>query len=141
MSPERFKNLLGLVGPLITKCGRAREAITASERLTIALRYLASGDSQQSLALNFHVGRTTVCNIIRETCEAIWSALSDGYLKALQNQEDWIQISQNFYKEWDFPNCLGPLDSKHIAIECPGYSGGSEYFNYKGFFSIVLMAM
>ena len=140
MSPERFENLLQLVAPLITKCGRGREPITPSERLTITLRYLASGESQQSLAFSFRVGRTTVCNIIKETCHAIWCALSETYLKPPQNQQDWKNIGHEFFKEWGFPNCLGALDGKHIAIECPGYSG-SEYFNYKGFFSIVLMAM
>ena len=140
MSPERFENLLRLVAPHITKSYRGREPISASERLTITLRYLASGESQQSLSFNFRVGRTTVNSIIRETCKAIWWALSDLYLKAPQNQQDWKKISQGFFEEWDFPNCLGALDGKHIAIECPGYSG-SEYFNYKGFFSIVLMAM
>ena len=144
MSPERFENLLQLVAPLIAKCGRGREPITPSERLTIPLRYLAIGESQKSLAFSFRVGRTTVCNIFnKETCHEIWRALSDTYLNPpppLQNQQDWKNIGHEFFKEWDFHNCLGVLNGKHIAIEFPGYSG-SEYFNYKGFFSIVLTAM
>ena len=129
MSPERFENLLLLVSPRLTKSCRGREPISASERLMITLRYLASGKSQQSLSFNFRVGRTIVNSIIRETCKSIWCALSDLYLKAPQNQQDWKKIGQGFFKEWDFPNCLGALDGKHIAIECPGYSG-SEYFNF-----------
>ena len=62
------------------------------------------------------------------------------YLKAPQNKEDWTKIGQEFSKECDFPNCLGAYDGKHIAIEYLCYSG-SEYFSYKAFFSIVLMAM
>lgn len=141
MSPERFENLLQLVGPYIAKktC-RSRQAITPAERLTITLRYLASGDSQQSQSFNFRVGRTTACNIIRDTCKGIWLALHKIYLKPPTTQEDWKKIANDFFAEWDFPNCLGALDGKHVAIECPGHSG-SEYHNYKGFFSIVLMAM
>ena len=121
------------VGPLIAKkkC-QSRIPISPGERLVITLRYLATGDSQQSQAFNFRVARATVCKIIYETCNAIWDALSEPFLKAPASSREWKQIANGFGTEWNFPTCLGALDGKHIAMECPK-NGGSNYYNYKGF--------
>lgn len=48
--------------------------------------------------------------------------------------------TDQFYQRWDFPNCAGAIDGKHIRIVCPGKTG-SLFFNYKGYFSIVLLAV
>lgn len=141
MSPERFQHLLGLVEPLITKkpC-RSREVITPHERLMVTLRYLAEGEAQQSQAFNFRMGKATVSNIVRETCDAIWTALHSTYLKTPNSPEEWKKIADCFEEEWNFPHCLGAIDGKHIMIECPK-NAGSAYYNYKNFHSIVLLAI
>ncbi|KMQ83974.1 nuclease harbi1-like protein [Lasius niger] len=41
---------------------------------------------------------------------------------------------------WQFPNCIGALDGKHIVMQKPAHSGSISY-NYKQTFSIVLMVM
>ena len=141
MSPERLEHLVCLVGPYIAKkfC-RSREPISPSERIVITLRYLGTGDSQQSQSFNFLVGRSTVCMIIQETCDGIWDALHETYLRAPETTEEWKRISREFETEWNFPHCLGALAGKHIAIECPN-NEGSNYYNYKGFQSLGLMAV
>lgn len=55
-------------------------------------------------------------------------------------EEEWKEIAKDFYDKWQFPNCIGALDGKHVAIRCPSRSG-SLNFNYKKTFSVVLMAL
>lgn len=54
------------------------------------------------------------------------------------DQSSWKKVSDGFFDKWQFPNCLGAIDGVHIRIKAPPRSG-SEFFNYKGFFSIVLL--
>lgn len=54
--------------------------------------------------------------------------------------DEWMDVAEGFRTRYDFGNCVGALDGKHIAIEKPEHTG-SLYFNYKGFYSIVLLAL
>ena len=140
MTPQRFEHLLSLVAPLISKTStKLRSPISVAERLTLTLRYLATGDSQQSQSFNFRVGRSTVSGIIRETCDAIWTQLHDTYLPTPKTPQEWKRVSEQFSNLWNFPHCIGAGDGKHVVIDCSTNSG-SNFFNYKGTFSIILLA-
>ena len=78
MSPGHFKHLLSLVGPSIKKADtNFRKAIEPAQCLAQTLRFLASGDSQQSLALSFRISASTVSRIINDSSATIWEKLSE----------------------------------------------------------------
>ena len=140
MSLGRFEHLLSLVGPSIKKTdSNFRKAIEPAQPLALTLRFLASGDSQQSLTFSFRISASTVSRIINETSTAIWKKLSE-YTRPPKSEIEWLRIADEFKNTWNLEHCIGAIDGKHICIENPPNSG-SLYFNYKGFYSIVLLAI
>ena len=101
---------------------------------------LATGDSQQSLSFSFRMGKTTVSNIVTETSNAVYHVLKEKYLLAPQTKEEWLKISLEFEENWNMPWTIGCIDGKRIRIVCPKLTR-TQYYNHKGFFSIVLMAV
>jgi hypothetical protein len=51
-----------------------------------------------------------------------------------------ICTGQQFERKWNFPNCLGAVNGKHMNIT-PPQGNGSYFWNYKSFNSLVLMAI
>ena len=102
-------------------------------------RFLATGDSYQTIAFSYRCGKSTVAGIVPETCAALWEALVDEFMPE-PSTEQWRQIASKFAEKWQFPNCVGAIDGKHVILQKPAMSG-SLYFNYKKTFSIVLMAV
>jgi len=85
------------------------------------------------------MGRTTISQIVKKTCIQLWNVLQPIEMPT-PTITKWIEISNVFFEKTNFPNCIGAVDGKHIRIVSPQHSG-TNYFCYKKFFSIVLMAV
>ncbi|KAG5876832.1 hypothetical protein JTB14_014161 [Gonioctena quinquepunctata] len=60
--------------------------------------------------------------------------------KVPKNEKEWDDVAKRYYYKWNYPNCIVALDGKHVVLQAPANSG-SLYYNYKGSFRIVLMAL
>nr|CAI5867877.1 unnamed protein product [Callosobruchus analis] len=54
--------------------------------------------------------------------------------------EQWQKIEEGFRTKWNYPNCVGAIGGKHVVFEKPPNTG-SQFYNYKKEFSIVLLAL
>ncbi|KAK4314364.1 hypothetical protein Pmani_006866 [Petrolisthes manimaculis] len=130
-----------MIQPSICKTDtRMTKAVTPQERLAITLRYLATGETQTSLSYQFRVSQNLISLIIPETCSAIYEALQPIYMRIPRSQEEWRKVSQDFHNLWNYPLCLGALDGKRVLLQKPAHSG-SHYYDYKGNFSTIIMAL
>ena len=82
----------------------------------------------------------TICKFVPQICKAILKEFQQEYLVCPTDSEDWKKIEERFRHRWNVPHAVGALDGKHIGIKKPRKSG-SEYFNYKSYFSLVLLAL
>ncbi|XP_052864342.1 uncharacterized protein LOC128270952 [Anopheles cruzii] len=140
MSRNSFEALYNLVKNRIRRqTTNRREAIDPRERLAVCLRYLATGDSFQTIAISFRMGISTVTGIVGQVCEQIWNVLQPVAMPA-PTRHTWETTAADFYNLWGFPNCVGSIDGKHVKVICPSNTG-SAYYCHKGFFSVVLLAI
>ena len=85
------------------------------------------------------MGISTIQRVILSTCKSIWEALVDEVLP-FPMKEAWLHSAAQFERRWNLPNCIGALDGKHVVLTQPANSG-SQFYNYKGSFSMNLMAI
>ena len=117
-----------------------RKPLEVDLKLAVTLRHLSTGESYTSLQCQWRVGRTTICKFVPQICKAILKEFQQECLVWPTNPEDWKKIEERLRHRWNVPYTVGALDGKHIAIKKLKKSG-SEYFNYKVYFSMVLLAL
>ncbi|XP_052741869.1 uncharacterized protein LOC128198809 [Bicyclus anynana] len=135
-----FYELHNLIKPHIFKQDtNYRRSICTQERLAVCLKYLATGSKFSQIAENFRIGKSTVPRIIEDVCDALWTVLQPLVMPEL-NENDWKKISKQFEEIWQFKNCVGAIDGKHVYMFAPPKSG-SLYYCYKHRFSTVMMCV
>jgi len=77
---------------------------------------LASGDERRSLAYNYRIGYDTVTKIFNETTRAIWQNLKDDFVQSPNCTQEWQAVARDYWIKWNFPQCLGAVDGKHVQI-------------------------
>ena len=141
MDMATFNELVRRVGPRIQKKHTTfREPISVVQRLLLTLSYLAEGGMYRCKKFLSRTPHNTMSKIVKETCDAIYNEYEDEYLHCPTTPPEWLQVAERFQTRWQFPHTLGALEGKHVAKKCPKNSG-SRFYNYKGFYSIVIMAL
>nr|CAI5842950.1 unnamed protein product [Callosobruchus analis] len=102
-------------------------------------RYLASGNTFTDIHYTYRLGISTISSIVEAVCDEVWKIMKNECMPD-PTEEKWREIAINFEKYANFPNCIGAVDGKHIRIVKP-INSGSLCYNYKSFFSIVLLAV
>ena len=92
-----------------------------------------------SLSYQFKSGKASISKFVVPVCRAIVDEFMAEHLTCPTTPEAWKE-QREFRLRWNVPHALGALDGKHVRIKKPPKSG-SLYHNYKGFFSVILMAL
>jgi len=102
-------------------------------------RFLSTRASYAALADSFSLGISTIHYIIKEVCESIWKTLAPRHMP-VPTTKMLLAMSNEFYLKWNFPNCVGSIDGKHIRLKYPSNSGSMNY-NYRHYYSILLQRL
>ena len=98
MSSTKYDQILAIMTPRLQKCSEKRESICPSERLSVALRYLFTGDAQTTIAASFRISPSSIGRVIYENKNAIWESLVAEYLPCPSLECEWKNIAHGFEK-------------------------------------------
>ncbi|XP_053876904.1 uncharacterized protein LOC128833047 [Malaclemys terrapin pileata] len=136
MRKATFMGLCEELDPTLwRKDTRLRAALPVEKQVAIAIWKLATPDSYRSVANQFGVGKSTVEIVLMQACKTINRILLRRTV-TLGNMQEIV----DGFAQMGFPNCGGATDGMHIPILAPPHLG-SEYVNWKGYFSMVLQVL
>ncbi|XP_036346703.1 uncharacterized protein LOC118756018 [Rhagoletis pomonella] len=125
----------------MAKCDTVfRACIPLEKRVAIALYCLRWSAEYATICRLFGVSKTSVWRILLEFRYEVWNVLRQEYLPSTFLSPNKIQDCVDGFEIIGFPQCFGAIDGCHIEIK-PSTEEATDYYNYKGWCSIVLLAL
>ena len=140
LSKAIFDHLCTQLTPYIQYCNtHLRDTISVKKHVAITLWTLGSPAEYRTVAHLFGVGRSTVCEVVHETCQAIVNHLLPKYIHfpSVAQQQQYIN---DFENRWGVPQCIGAIDGSHIPVSPPTLCH-TDYYNCKGWYSLLIQAV
>ena len=140
MKRETFDYLCDKLRPsIIRQDTQFRTAISVEQRVAITVWCLATPCEYRTVAHLFGVARSTVCEIVQDTCRAIVRILLETYIR-FPTGDALKRVIDGFEDKWGYPQCVGAIDGSHIPIAAPELNH-TDYYNRKGWYSMLLQAV
>ena len=140
MTRETYDVLCDELRPYLQKENTCfRQSISVQARIAITLWRLATNIEYRTLAELFGVGRSTVGEIVLETCKVIAEQLLPKYIQ-VANNDRLREIVDGFSLRWGFPQTVRVIDGTHIPIIKP-VDSAADYYNRKGYYSVLMQGL
>ena len=139
MTRETFEFVCSELRPHIERQDtRLRQPISVEARVAVTVWKLATNVEYRTIAALFGIGRSTVGEIVLDTCDAMALFLLPKYVCVPQNSS-MREVVDGFQNRWGFPQTAGAIDGSHIPIKRP-LESAADYYNRKSFYSILMQA-
>ena len=140
MSRETFVVLCDKLRPYLERhITLFREPVSVEARVAVTIWKLGTNVEYRTIAALFGFGRSTVGEIVVDTCDTIAGVLMPQYVRIPQGVEIHEMVS-GYECRWGFPQTIGAIDGSHIPILKPQESA-SDYYNRKGYYFMLMQAV
>lgn len=105
-------------------------------KVSITLRYYATGTLLESTGDFFGISKSTVMLIIEEVSYLISTSLRDQFIFMPTTAEEILRAKMDFMRLANFPLCIAAIDGTHVPIKSFGGADAELFRNRHMQFSI-----
>ncbi|VFQ83776.1 unnamed protein product [Cuscuta campestris] len=113
--------------------------LSVEKQVAIALRRLASGESQVSVGASFGVGQSTVSQVTWRFIEALEERAKHHLKWPHPNKVE--KIKSEFQRSFGLPNCCGAIDTTHIVMTLPAVQTSDDWCDQENNYSMLLQGI
>ncbi|KAM3319209.1 hypothetical protein P3S67_006409 [Capsicum chacoense] len=113
--------------------------LSVEKQVAIAMRRLASGESQVSVGASFGVGQSTVSQVTWRFIEALEERAKHHLKWPEPNKMEMIK--SEFEQSFGLPNCCGAIDATHIVMTLPAVETSDDWCDQENNYSMLLQGI